>query len=381
MDLCSGLPLTDRGVDCMAVFVCRLSKRIHVMPCRKDINAEALAYLFFDTVWRHHGMPRGIVSDRDSRFCGDFWRALFEWTGTSLRMSTAAHPETDGQTERANRTLLSMLRAYSQERPEDWDLRLAACEYAYNDSLQASTGYTPFYLEYGQDPLTPAALLRPAEAERSRMESTAAFVSRLNGDIQDARKHLTAAQARQRATANRRRLPHTFEVGDQVLISTKNLAATVDEPVRKFRARYEGPYRIIAKVTPVSFRLNLPESAYSIHPVLHVSFLEHYHERAGGVRSSPPGPDPQVQPVWYERGAPVWEVERIVKRRQTKPAQWRKVGSREQWIPPQYEYLVKWQGFPARYNTWEPESVFRSAAEELREAFDIEVDGLLSRNP
>jgi transposase InsO family protein len=101
----------------------------------------AAAEVFFDQVYRHYGLPKIIISDRDPRFTGTFWQCLFKLAGTKLSMSTAYHPQSDGQTERANRTLVQALRSYVSSRHDDWDNHLPLIEFAYNNTVNASTGF------------------------------------------------------------------------------------------------------------------------------------------------------------------------------------------------------------------------------------------------
>jgi len=150
LDLITALPPTRAGHDAIVVFVDKLTKWATYVPTRTDIDAPSLARLFFDHVVRLHGVPESLVSDRDPRFTSLFWRALWQQLGTGLLMSTAFHPQTDGQTERQNRTLEETLRAYVGYHQDDWDQHLTAAELAYNTSLHASTGFSPFFLNYGQ---------------------------------------------------------------------------------------------------------------------------------------------------------------------------------------------------------------------------------------
>ena len=113
MDLITGLPTASEGHDTILVIVDRMSKMIHCAPTRKTITGPGLADLVINNVFRYHGLPRIVIPDRDPRTTSNFWRALFITLGTKLRVSTAFHPQTDGQTERANRTLEEMLRAFS----------------------------------------------------------------------------------------------------------------------------------------------------------------------------------------------------------------------------------------------------------------------------
>jgi transposase InsO family protein len=195
MDLIVKLPKTKNGYDSLVVFVDRLTKRIHLAPTNETITSEGLAKIFFDTVFRHHGLPQSIVSDRDPRFTGNFWRALFSLAGTTLKMSTSYHPQTDGQTERANRTIEESLRAYVNERHNNWDDYLTSVEYAYNDSLQASTQETPFFLEYGQHPLAPLDFINP---QLSSNPAAQRFAINIQETIDKAKTQLAKSQVRQK---------------------------------------------------------------------------------------------------------------------------------------------------------------------------------------
>ena len=157
MDFIFGLPPDARQRDGVVVFVDRFSKMAHMAPVSQNITAEETALLFIDVVFRHHGLPETIVSDRDPRFTALFWRSVFKLLDTSLDMSTAAHPETDGQTERVNRVLEDVLRSFATSFP-DWSTFLPLAEFAMNNSVHTSTGMTPFYVNSGRHPRVPALL-------------------------------------------------------------------------------------------------------------------------------------------------------------------------------------------------------------------------------
>ena len=158
MDVASGLPETASGCTGCVVFVDRLSKMAHFVAVPSTVDSEHLAQIFVDHVFRLHGIPQSIVSDRDTRFMSRFWRAVFDTLESKLLYSSAYHPQTDGQTERMNRTLEQMLRMYTYKEPTEWDKRLGALEFAYNNSVQASTQYSPFFLVYGEHLHLPVAL-------------------------------------------------------------------------------------------------------------------------------------------------------------------------------------------------------------------------------
>ncbi len=146
--------------------------------------------------------PKVLVSDRDPRFTSIFWQRLMALTGTRLNMSTARHPQTDGQTERANRTLEEMLRAYVSPYQDDWDQHLLAVEFAYNNSEQASTKYSPFYLMYGEHPHVPMPFLSPGRSGNVVASGAEAAVTRMTDELQHAKRNLESAKQRQAEYAN-----------------------------------------------------------------------------------------------------------------------------------------------------------------------------------
>ncbi|KAF1314271.1 reverse transcriptase, partial [Globisporangium splendens] len=158
MDFIFGLPRDKHGRNGILVFVDRFSKMVHLAPVSDKVSAEMTAKVFVDVVFRLHGLPVEIVSDRDTRFTSKFWRALFGLLDTKLAMSTAAHPETDGQTERVNRVLEDVLRSYATSFKE-WSEFLPLAEFALNNSTHVSTGHSPFYVNYGIHPRVPASIM------------------------------------------------------------------------------------------------------------------------------------------------------------------------------------------------------------------------------
>ena len=330
-DLITQLPKTSRGHDAIAVFVDKLTKMVHIVPTVTKVTAPQFARLYFDNVVRLHGLQRSIVSDRDPRFTSKFWEALTKLCGTNLARSTAYHPQTDGQTERANRTLEEILRAYVDARQHDWDLHLTAAEFAINNAPSVSTGQSPFYLNYGYHPLTPATIeLDPIIGNQGAID----FMQRWEQDLSRAKQLLQQAQERQKKFADQRRQDHVFKSGDNVMLSSANLNIPGGS---KFTARWLGPFKVLDVISPVALRLALP-STMKIHPVIHVSRLKPYHSS-----DSYPGRD-------YSRPTPIigediYLAERILDKRLVKRGKQQRA-----------EYLVQWQGYPIYEATWEPAS-------------------------
>jgi hypothetical protein len=155
MDFITQLPVTKTGYDAIAVFVDRLTKMVHFAPTYTDCSARDVARLINDTVFKHHGLPSELISDRDPRFTSEFWTELTRLLGTKLKMSTAFHPQTDGQTERSNGVLEDYLRHYISPSQDDWDEWLPQAEFSVNNAWQESIKNTLFMLNFGQQPRTP----------------------------------------------------------------------------------------------------------------------------------------------------------------------------------------------------------------------------------
>ncbi|GAB4820780.1 hypothetical protein N2152v2_007826 [Parachlorella kessleri] len=187
-DLITQLPRAPSGKDAIAVFVDKLTKMVHLAATTTTVTAPEFARLYFDNVVRLHGVQRSIVSDRDPRFTSKFWEALHTLQGTSLSRSTAYHPQTDGQTERANRTLEEMLRAYVDTETRNWDDHLAAAEFAINNAPHASSGQSPFYLNFGQHPLLPATMDLAVLGQKQN-QAGIDFASQTEADLQRAKSY------------------------------------------------------------------------------------------------------------------------------------------------------------------------------------------------
>lgn len=142
----------DGTYDCITVVIDRLTGMVHLVPSQEDYTACEIAELVFAEVYKYHGLPRTIVSDRDKWFTAAFWDHLHKLIGTKLNMSSAYHPESDGATERANKTMIQMIRQCIGPKQKDWASKLPAIEFALNSAQSETTGFAPFFLNYGRMP-------------------------------------------------------------------------------------------------------------------------------------------------------------------------------------------------------------------------------------
>lgn len=155
MDFVGPLPESgnrDGMFDSITVVICLLTSMVHLIPSRTNYEASQLAELMFEHIYKLHGLPRNIISDRDVLFTSTFWKQLHRLIGTKLRLSSAYHPQSDGSTERANRTITQMLRQCVHSNQRDWVAKLPAIEFAINSARSESTGFAPFFLNFGRLP-------------------------------------------------------------------------------------------------------------------------------------------------------------------------------------------------------------------------------------
>ena len=331
MDFIVQLPKTKANFDAIVVFVDRLSKQVHFQPTTTDATAPDIAHIFFNTIFRYHGLPTTIIYDRDAKFTSNFWSSLFKILGTKIAMSTAFHPETDCQTERTNRTLEQILRIFVSYKQDDWDHYLAFAEFAYNNAKQKSTSMSPFYLTSGQNPKTPAALL-----DQSHVPAVQDFTTQMANLYKIAQDNISLAQDQQAYYANQHRREETFKIGDQVLLSTANIniATQNRRPARKLQAKFIGPYTIQEVISPVAYKLALPDTL-QVHPVFHISLLKKYHQNPSEFAGRSIPPPPKLTFEDHDE----YLVEKILDKRIRYN---------------QPEYLVKWLGYPDYDSTWEP---------------------------
>ena len=342
MDFVTGLPCTVAGHDAVMVMCDRLTKMVHFAACTKTVDATGAARLFRDHVFAAHGLPVSIISDRDARFTSEFWSSLMHLLGVKHKLSTAFHPQTDGQTERVNRVLEEYLRHYVNPSQDDWDEYLSLAEFAYNNSVHEATGATPFFLNFGLHPRLPGAVrtqLQPVPT------AVADFARHMTEIIGKAKERLEKARQRSAAVANPKRRLETFTVGAEVLLSARNIALKTPGS-NKLLPKFVGPFVVTEVLSPVTYRLELPTNM-KCHDVFHASLLIPY--RTDGREQPQPPPlefDDGEDGQWYE-------IDLILSHRKVR------LGSKVL-----TQYLVKWTGYGDEWNEWRDAVGVTAAATE-----------------
>nr|KYP66317.1 Retrotransposable element Tf2 [Cajanus cajan] len=270
LDFVTGLP-SFQTYTVIFVVVDRFSKAAHFGMLPTSFTAVKVAELFAIMVCKLHGMPKSIVSDRDPIFMSHFWQELFRMSGTKLRMSSAYHPQSDGQTEAVNKMLEQYLRAFVHTEPRLWGKYLHWAEWHYNSAKHTTTGITPYEVVYGQPPPSlPQYLIGTSRNEAMNSDLTAReeLLAKL-------RSKLLKAQSTMKHYADQKRLPHPFRVGDYVLVKLRpyRQVTTKNNRTSKLAQRFYGPFRVVKQIGDVAFQLDLPDGA-QIHPVFHVSKLK-----------------------------------------------------------------------------------------------------------
>lgn len=270
MDFIEGLPSSGR-YNCILAVIDKLSKYGHFIPLHHPFTAQGVAEAFLNSVYKLHGMPLSIVSDWDRIFTSTFWKELFQHTqGTQLRMSSARHPQTDGQTERVNQQIECFLRCFVSAHPSRWSQWLSLCEYWYNTNWHSSTGSSPFEIIYGHPPrhfgIDPDCTVASTDLQQ--------WLDQRQLVMDSVRQHLLRAQQRMKSQADKHRTERSFEVGDSVFLKLQPYiqASVAPRANHKLAFKFFGPYRILERIGAVAYRLDLPPSS-KVHPVFHVSLL------------------------------------------------------------------------------------------------------------
>ena len=345
MDLITDLPLVG-GVDSILVVVDRFTKMSHFIACTKTINSFKLADMFFEQIVRLHGFPRDIVSDRGSIFISKFWSFLLKNYGVSQSLSSAYHPQTDGQTERVNQELEQYLRLYSDQQQQNWMKNLAMAELCYNSRFHSSIRMSPFCANFGYEPVLDGSTELLPESPPTVQD----YVTTIQDNIAIISEELKISNETSKHFADQKRRFEEYQIGDYVYLSKQNIKTT--RPCIKLDWKRLGPYRILQKINPVAYKLQLPSSMSRIHNVFHISLLSRHKvsDLPNRKRYLPP-------PVHIDETGDFYEVEDILD---------------VKIIHGKYQFLISWKGYPDSSNSWEPEENLmncRELVEDFKERF------------
>ncbi|CAM8991067.1 unnamed protein product [Rhodiola kirilowii] len=306
MDFITHLP-SSKGLTVILVVVDRLTKYGHCSALSAGFAAESVARVFVRDVYRLHGLPASIVSDRDPVFMSMFWKELFKLQGTRLSHSSAYHPQTDGQTEVLNRVLEDYLCCYVNENQTNWPELLPWAELHYNTAQHTATGFTPFEVVYGQTPLA----LKDYVPGQSALASVDQLLTQRSHLMTELKANLARARHRMVQQANKNRRDIEFRVGDWVYVKLQPYRQTSGRNQRcsKLAKRFYGPFQNLARIRQVAYKLQLPEQA-KIHNVFHVSILKRCRD--------PSAPCNISLPDCLIAGHPIVQPDKVLALRQVK---------------------------------------------------------------
>jgi len=337
------------------VVVDRFTKMAHFVGLKENATAKDVAIGFLREVWKLHGLPSEIVSDMDAKFAGEFWESLCLLLGIKRKMSTAYHPQTDGQTERTNQVLEGYLRSFVNYDQDDWYQLLPLAEHAYNNSATSAHGMSPFFANYGFHPQT--EWIKEREARNPGATAYAHWMKEIHEMAKTALERTREMMGRYyNRKANKQ---PDFKVGDKVMLNAKNIGSK--RPSRKLAPKMYGPFEITEARGTRAYKLKLSDR-WKIHPVFHVSLLEPYRTSNRPGCEQPPREPEEID------GDLEWEVEKIVKSEiisYTRRVRGRTTRLRE------LRYFVKWKGCSEDEKSREPPEHLEHA-EELGDEFHME---------
>jgi len=317
------------GHDSIMVVVNSVTKHAHFISMVTTISAAGAAHLFLNHVWKHHGLPQKVVSDRGPQFVAEFTRELHWLLGIKLAATTAYHPQGDGQMERVNQELEQYLRLFTNQRQDDWVGLLPFTEFQYNNQVHSSTQHPPFLLDTR---CVPRMGFEP-DQPRSHVESVNEFKEQMADTLEEAKAALAKSKDDMTLYYNRKWTPAPeFKAGNMVFLDASDVKTT--RPLKQLSHWRLGPFPIDSQVGNGVYQLRLPPSMSHLHPVFNVVKLS----------LAPPDPIPGCQtslPPLPEivDGEEEWVVEEILD---------------SQMVNRKLCYLVKWEGFGVEPNSWEP---------------------------
>jgi len=317
----------------------------HFIATTEKTLVEGLTKLFQDHIWKLHGLPESIISDKGVQFAAGIMKELNNLLEIQTKLSTAYHPQTDGQTERINQELEQYLRVFIDHRQEQWPDWLEMVEFAYNNKIHVATKTLPFKANYGQDPRMGFEGKR-----KGKYKAAGKFIEKIKKIQEEAKAALGKAQEKMKKFGDRRRgKGEEYKVGDLVLLSMKDLKWQMKgRRLEKLTKRFVGPYKVKEIISSNAIELELPNSI-KIHPVVNISRVRLYKSQVKGQKKIPPK-------LVIIEGEEEFEVEKILNKRMVRGKE---------------KFLVRWKGYMAGEDTWENRENLENA-KELVEEFERE---------
>ena len=348
MDFIMPLPKSNSYTGILVV-VDRLTKMAHFLPTRKDITATETTEELMKHVFKHHGLPDKIISDRGTQFAAKVTEEMYKKLNIQVALSTAYHPQTDGQTERVNQDLETYIRLYCDHRQSDWAQWLHLAEFAYNNKEHSTTKMSPFMANN----LTMPRWQQETKLENMTHPAAEEHLKEMKDVEEELKACLDLAAERMKETYDKGVIP-SFQEGDMVYLEAKNLKEKIqvkDEPTRlmtkKLRKKRIGPLRVLRKIGELNYQLELPSSMAdkNVHDVFHVNLL------TKAPKDTIPGRIPPRPPPIIVDSEEEMEVEEILDSRMNKR---------------RLQYLVKWKDLPSTENSWEPAINLKNAPDSIK---------------
>jgi hypothetical protein len=278
MDFIGPLPM-DQSHDCILTITDRLGSDIRIIPTSTTLNAKQLASVFFNEWYCENGLPKDIISDRDKLFMSSFWKHLMLLTGIKCKASSSFHPESNGASERTNKSVIQCIRFHVERNQKGWVKALPRIRFHLMSTINKSTGYTPFHLRFGRAPrIVPPLIQLPPNPSNDHVGARE-IIEALQTDVADARDNLILAKITQSHFANSKRSNHpSFKIGDKIMLSTLNRRKDYKHKNKhraaKFMPRFDGPYEIIDVHNEAStVTLDMP-NAPNLYPTFHTSNIK-----------------------------------------------------------------------------------------------------------
>jgi transposase InsO family protein len=337
-------PKDKDGYDAAFVIVDRLSKKPLSLPCHKTTTAEDMARMYIETIYRWKGPPDTIVSDRGGQFISKFWDEFCRILGVKLRLSTSHYPQADGQTEILNQYIAQRLRPFINYYQDNWSELLPMMDFAAGILRHDTTGVSPFLVDNGYEPRTSfdwhnATPPKDLNMDRQKAQDLVRHMEKIQNM---AKAQMEKSQKQQKAQADKHRREIDFDIGDEVLITTRNW--NLGQPSKKLGPQAAGPYKILRKVGQ-AFELELPETI-KVHPL----FAPEKLRRASSTEPLQGQIKDLEDPIEID-GQEEWEIEEIVA-----------VRLRRQRL----EYRARWVGQEEDL-TWYPARNFRNSAYAIKD--------------